>query len=170
MTFGPAFWKWFGDSHVVDVDNEPLVVYHGSVQEKLSSFDPKIKPVRTRTGPDGIYFTGDPASAGNYTRRPGAGSKERRGRVIAVYLSLQNPLNITRDIRKHIKAGMTFGVAKRLALAKLQSEHDGVIFDGDAYNPDEYIVFNPTQIKAIDNDGTWDADDADIRSNPRRRS
>jgi len=28
------------------------------------------------------------------------------------------------------------------------------------------VVFSPNQIKSIDNDGTWDADDPDIRSNP----
>ncbi len=34
---------------------------------------------------------------------------------------------------------------------------------------DSYIVFKPSQIKAIDNDGTWDMDDDNIRSNPKRR-
>ncbi len=32
---------------------------------------------------------------------------------------------------------------------------------------DSWIVLNPAQIKSIDNDGTWDSDDPDIRSNPK---
>jgi len=31
------------------------------------------------------------------------------------------------------------------------------------------VAFEPHQIKSIDNDGTWDADDVDIRSNPYDR-
>jgi hypothetical protein len=31
---------------------------------------------------------------------------------------------------------------------------------------DSYAAFYPWQIKSIDNDGTWDTDDPDIRSNP----
>lgn len=31
---------------------------------------------------------------------------------------------------------------------------------------DSWICFNPAQVKAINNDGTWDLDDPDIRSNP----
>ncbi len=31
---------------------------------------------------------------------------------------------------------------------------------------DSWIVLNPAQIKSIDNDGTWDSDNNDIRSNP----
>jgi len=39
--------------------------------------------------------------------------------------------------------------------------YDGVFYMG------EYVVFEPSQIKSADsNDGTWDSDDPDIRSNP----
>lgn len=158
----PAFWKWFGDSKVVDKNGEPLIVYHGSVNSGFSTFL-RLPAVRTRTGPDGFYFTSDPAAAANYRTHLKTRS---RGDIYAVYLSVQNPLDITTDIKKFQKKKMTFGEAKREALKKLDSDHDGVIFRGNAYNPDEIIAFYPTQIKSIDNDGTWDADDPDIRSNP----
>ncbi len=28
--FSPAFWKWFGNSAIVDSRGEPLIVYHGA--------------------------------------------------------------------------------------------------------------------------------------------
>jgi hypothetical protein len=39
-------------------------------------------------------------------------------------------------------------------------------FDGVVANENEIVVFHPNQIKSVDNDGTWDADDPDIGSNP----
>jgi hypothetical protein len=35
---------------------------------------------------------------------------------------------------------------------------------------DSYLIFHPWQIKSIDNDGTWDRDDQNIRSNPPVRA
>lgn len=157
-----AFWKWFEESKIVDESGDPLVAYHGSTSVRFDEFK-HVTPVRQRTGPDGFYFTSDLAAASNYRTHPKTRS---RGDVFAVYLSIQNPLDITSDIRKLQKKKMTFGEAKREALEKLTPDHDGVIFRGNAYNADEIIAFDPSQIKSINNDGTWDVDDPDIRSNP----
>ncbi len=164
MKFNAAFWKWFGKSSIVDEFGEPLVVYHGSVNTGFTKFE-KRAPVRTRSGPDGFYFTSDPNAAASYRNDP---KTKKRGTVYAVYLSIQDPLDITADIKKFQKQKMTFGEAKRKALEKLTPEHDGVVFDGNNMNPDEIIAFYPEQIKSINNDGTWDADDPDIRSNPSK--
>lgn len=160
--FNATFWKWFGDSKVAD-DGHPLVVYHGSVNSQFTVFDPAAKAVRTRTGPAGVYFTSDIQSAYNYVFDK---TTKKRGTVFACYLSLQNPLDITKDILKLRKRKLSFGDAKRQALEKLTPDHDGVIFWGDGWNTDEFVAFYPEQIKLVTNDGTWDADDPDIRSNP----
>ena len=52
------FYRWFGDSRVMDEKNRPLVVYHGTGAD-FEAFDPK----RTSTSPRGasgglgFYFT-----------------------------------------------------------------------------------------------------------------
>jgi len=219
--FNAAFWKWFGDSKVVDENGQPLVVYHGSKSPWIASFDPKL----SGTGLAGsglhvpaVYFSSDKDNAGYYaetSRRSKADLEEiqvvgddrigytafvsdRRGNILfgagsfrteaqaeeqmkieaslynaaiqskkdtwitPVYLSLQNP--------KVYKG--TFGarsVSEAVAQAK-QEGHDGVIFydvlDGYRYG-NTYVVFKRRNIKhAFENDGTWDADDPAIRSNP----
>lgn len=35
------FWKWFGDSKVVDADGKPLVVYHGTASDFSGVHAPK---------------------------------------------------------------------------------------------------------------------------------
>jgi hypothetical protein len=153
----PEFKRWFGDSKVVDKDGKPLVVYHGSGTKNLSIFDTKLVTKRTPKGDlAGTYFTADINSAGNYAKR--------NGEVYAVYLSIKNPLNTTKAIKKYINQGMTFGEAKRKALEALTPENDGVIFDGNNYNPSEYVVFNSNQIKSASrNIGTFDEKNPDIR-------
>ncbi len=160
--FNRAFWKWFGDSKVVDKHGDPLVVFHGSVNSGFTTFK-KSEPVRWRSGPDGFYFTSDANAAYNYVRDP---KTKKRGQVFAVYLSIQNPLDITDDIKKFQKKGMSFGDAKREALKKLNDDHDGVLFRGNSMNPDEIIAFYPEQIKSVENDGEWSPESDDIRHNP----
>ena len=136
--------EFFKDSKVRDENGNLLTVYHGSISEdRINVFDTNIAPVRARTGPNGTYFTSNQRTASNY--------RGRKGTMYAVYLDIKNPLNITEDIKKYRKEGMTFGEAKRKALEKLNDTHDGVIFEGDDFNTDEYIVFNSNQIKNVTN-------------------
>ena len=50
-----AFKKWFGDSHVVDDSNDPLIVYHGTVKN-FTKFDKSLQAVDAYVG-KGFYFT-----------------------------------------------------------------------------------------------------------------
>jgi hypothetical protein len=134
-TSTPEFKKWFGDSKVVDADGSPLIVYHGSLSKGVTEFDTTRISQRSAKGDiAGTYFTSDPQAAFNYTREFGASIKTPRGDVTQAYLKIENPLNITADIKKYRKQGISFGNAKRKALEALTPEHDGVIFDGDAAN------------------------------------
>lgn len=150
------FWKWFGNSYVKK-GSEPLIVYHGTPDKEFNTFDPS-KPKLHRKSEDigGIYFTSNQMVAGNY---------RNGGRIIPVYLKIENPLDITPIIAKFRKKGLNFMESKLKALEMLDKTiHDGVIFNGNAYNNPEYVVFNPNQIKSIKNDGTWDLNDANIYS------
>lgn len=75
------FWKWFGDSKVVDEQGRPLVVYHGTNAE-FDTFD--IEKIGDTTGDygaygRGFYFTQAKKVADSY------GSK-----TLPVYLSMPN--------------------------------------------------------------------------------
>ncbi len=81
-----AFWRWFGESKVVDEFGRPRVVYHGTNVD-LAEFRP------------GSWFAASPALANEFVaggsmnagNRPGPGSG-----MYPVYLRIENPLDVTR--------------------------------------------------------------------------
>jgi hypothetical protein len=149
----PEFTQWFGESKVVDKEGKPLRVFHGSVKKGIEVFDTTRVTERSAKGDlPGTYFTSDKQYAAGFTRKQGALIREPRGEIVEAYIRINNPLNTTAAIKKYKKQGMSFGDAKRKALEALTPENDGVIFDGDAINPPEYIVFNPEQIKSVTNE------------------
>lgn len=64
------FWKWFGDSKIVDSDGRPLVVYHGT-SEKIDEFHPSD---------DVVYFSAHKNISDGYG-----------GIVMKAYISIKNP-------------------------------------------------------------------------------
>jgi hypothetical protein len=131
------FWRWFGDSKVVDAEGQPLVVYHGG-RLNLKSFRPIA------------YFTDYEEEALEY-----AGSG---GTVVSAYLRIVKPYNMD----AYDQGRLTDSTVKRL----MKRGYDGIIGEGTYHNL-HFVAFHPEQIKsATGNDGTWDADDPDIASNP----
>jgi hypothetical protein len=85
-----AFRSWFGNSKVVDSNGNPLVVYRGTRKRPTAT---EFKLTQGRAVPS---FTNDPAAASVYarhldTRQYGSGST-----VIAAYLRIVKPLDLTR--------------------------------------------------------------------------
>ena len=76
------FWKWFGDSKVVDEQGRPLVVYHGT-DAKFNTFDR-----RYTSGQMGFHFGDKNVAKGIY------GEEQSPDYVMGVYLNLQNPLRL----------------------------------------------------------------------------
>lgn len=160
-----AFKRWFGDSKVVDENGDPLVVYHGSTEQGIEVFDTSRVTERGKGDQAGTYFTSDRLSASNYTR-PRIGLprvKGKRGSVTSAYLSVRKPFYTAEAIAKKQAQGLKFGDAKREVLKGLdRSVHDGIIFLGDGINPSEYVVFNPEQIKSVNNEGSFDPDNPNM--------
>ncbi len=73
------FWRWFGDSKVVDEQGRPLVVYHGTKAQFEEFAGEKIGQSGTSEGV-GFYFTNDRNIATGY------------GDVMSVYLKLEHPV------------------------------------------------------------------------------
>jgi hypothetical protein len=92
-----AFKRWFGNSKVVDDNGDPLVVYHGTLND-FSVFE--LGPKSNRVGnPDGYYFSPSARDASEYTEKRTFNNATKNidveqklgGRVMPVFLSIQNP-------------------------------------------------------------------------------
>jgi hypothetical protein len=144
----PAFKTWFGNSVVKNEAGDPLVVYHGTPYD-FNSFRG-----------DGVLnlFTPNAEHASFFAR--GAGS------TMPVYLSIQNPLEIT---QQQLEDRLTEeqaddGMLPRDLLEEIVAEavaagNDGVIvrdFADLEYTEDLFIPVQPTQIKSTLNRGFFD--------------
>lgn len=165
------FWRWFGDSKVVDADGKPLVVYHAS-KDEIEQFD------NSKTVDGGFHF-GTEAQA-----KMRVSAKDRR--MVAAYLRIEDAQR-SKDLggkwkskiagAKHSgKDGIVYlnryeGISTDTVV---RSSKDGTDLDkltdkqARDYAPelaDSYIAFTPEQIKsATGNDGTFDANDPSILS------
>jgi len=141
------FYKWFGDSKVVDEQGRPLVVYH-STDVEFSVFD-KTK-ADSSVGLPAFYFS----SSEQYSREYGS-------ITMPVYLKAENVFNIGKDVPDgwyELKTN-----EERVDLLKKQG-YDGV-FDYNA-GATEYAVFEPNQIKSTSNRGTFDIGEDNIYYQP----
>lgn len=101
-----AFWRWFGDSKIVDKEGNPAICYHGTqAPEDFTEFSvgkyvnsSAGDYVRIGSGADPTTFLGSHFSfehsvaskfaSGMYGERHG---RKNLGRVIPVYLKITNP-------------------------------------------------------------------------------
>jgi N12 class adenine-specific DNA methylase len=158
------FKNWFGDwentepyagdsSVVLDGNGEPRVMYHGA-KALFTIFD-FTKGQRTDAGwlGEGFYFYENATDAAQYERA--------EGRVMRVFLNIRNPYFATiADFEKLADANDP-AASKAFSDGLKEQGYDGVYFNGNLMG--ETVAFNPTQIKAaIDNAGTFDANNPDI--------
>lgn len=192
------FWRWFGDSKVVDEQGRPLVVYHGSDVSGIEVFDNQANQTKQRQiGAEKGYFFTDSKKvaerfrtteqrkaeskyyAENTIREPVTEEKyDAQGRYLGSVHYTKTTLPESKNFGLYpvyLKAesvneysGEDIGVGEERATAlesAKQSGKDGVIIykaDTGAGIADEYIVFDSTQIKSVDNRGTYSADTGNI--------
>ena len=167
------FWKWFGNSKVIDADGKPLIVYHGSQSDK------KFKKFNNEHP---IWFTKSESYANAFMTKDGT--------MFKVYIKLENPIyvadvdSITNDDNMAYLSkltGVEFSTLKRILkesngvnlfkitnsdeFKKLMQErgYDGIEAK-EAKGLSTYAVFSQNQIKDVNNDGTWDINDSNIHS------
>ena len=116
------FWRWFGDSKVVDAEGRPLVMYHGS-RAQFEVFDFGRIGQQGRAEGAGFYFTKSQEIAAGY------------GTPMAVYLSVGKPLPYA---AKGFSPAVLQKLVKRIAELEAQAEGmeigDGFLANfGDVY-------------------------------------
>ena len=162
-TLNKNFKKWFGKSKVAK-GNKPLVVYHGSSHE-FDIFTLDAPPIAQGTI-RGFYFTKNPSEAKEY------------GKVIMpVYLSIQNMLEANPyDYygEAHNLKPLDFNstqeeyaawkkVTPKIVRKFIEKQgYDGVKHIRTYGSLVEYIAFKPTQIKSVDNNGTFNPKNPNI--------
>jgi hypothetical protein len=178
------FWRWFGDSKLVDADGKPLVVYHGT-NASITEFKNAKKGARDPGFfGKGFYFTPSEDDALNYADSAAEADGTGDPKAIPVYLSLQNPFVWDMEAGDGAKATLAalraMGIdrtfvrgdaaalgnpeeRKKFTKAMTTGGYDGVIVrDEDGFR--EIVVFDPAQIKsATGNVGAFDPTNPDIR-------
>lgn len=150
------FYNWFSDSKVVDLYGRPIVVYHGT-NLQFDTFK-MLSAGTTFDFPAGAYFSSNKRLAKGYTNN---------GIIMPVYLKMENPYVDNAE-------GKTFNkfydsMASKMNYAS-QNGYDGYIVrkirdsanQKSTIKADTYVVFNPTQIKSIDNRGTYSPTEGNI--------
>lgn len=130
------FKRWFEGSKIVDENGQPLKLYHGTDAD-FDAFD--MSKGRSTMDIQGAFFSPYDIDAKGY----GQNLKE-------VYLNIKNPADEAtayKALRKY--QGQNDAGLK----AKQDLQRQG--FDGVFNGYDEYIAFEPNQIKSVNNSGAW---------------
>ena len=172
------FWRWFGDSKVVDEQGRPMLVYHGT-DTSISQFNPRKRGSNTGalSARKAFWFSSNSNHAENFN------ASRIGNNVMPAYLSLKSAKVIEHsmlDAYDAHPAVSTKAETRRLKelSAATRKGLDGVVFnntfdtyassdDGSgAYRVNLYAVFRPEQIKsASGNNGQFSPDNNDIRYN-----
>ncbi len=197
-----AFWRWFGASAAREPmlsskerwsDKKPLVLYHGT-KHTFTSFRPTGTGTVSHafgsytTERHGMFFAESAEFAATFSEQ---GGDAHGGRVIPVYLRVENPLDLTTGISEEDEEALRReGVSirwlnnlheyweafdgdngARFVAALKNIGFDGVMLTEENTSSGErenvWVVFSPTQIKsATGNRGTFDPSDPVITNPP----
>ena len=146
------FWKWFGNSITIK-NNTPIICYHATDTEFNTFSKDKIGKNYWQSKSNahgGGFFFSDRKPNGQYSKY-----------IMPVYLKIESPL--IRTAGDYFYAVDMFDNNKENFFHKAkENENDGIIINSPTGSL--YIVFNPNQIKSINNDGSWDLADNNIYS------
>lgn len=147
-----AFWRWFGNSKVVDAKGRPLVAYHGTGKD-FGLFKKGVP----------ISLTSDPSVASFYSATSShfiedRGQESARN-VLAVYVKIERPKLVdswTLENGRYHEKGL---VKKAMA-----DGFDSLAREGGNFQKfNEVVIFSREQIKsATGNNGMFDPADANI--------
>lgn len=132
----PKFIKWFGDSVMIDSNDEPIVFYHGS-KNNFDIFD-KNKIGETDAGwlGSGFYFYDNEEDASQY------------GNVKKYLLKIENPYYATDEDNEYLSNKNNHQISSEFTENLINEGYDGVYYNGNLRG--ETVVFDTEQILNID--------------------
>jgi len=186
MKLNDNFWKWFGNSKVLDNNGNPLICYHGTNAD-FDCFKNK----------DLGYHFGTINSAHNRIKYKY--KKYLNSSIMPVYLKIENPIymddiGIWNDVDEIVSELININILDNntefidryknmlelpidkqtdvknkiiedLIIHLINLKYDGIIYKNlsEDIGDDSYLVFNNTQIKsAIGNDGKYNPNNPSI--------
>lgn len=150
------FYKWFKGSKIVDSKGNPLICYHGSKSE-FDKFDDSF--VKRGWLGNGFYFTDDKKTAKSFGKK-----------IITAYISLKKPYNAESNDPNSLitelrdKYNLSSEQENDISIVLKKKGFDGLVYKHWDSTGTFYSVFNPTKIKSIYNDGSFDNNDKNIYS------
>jgi len=135
------FYKWFGNSKVVNNNGNPLICYHGTGADVKEFFKDKLGSRESY-----FFFTSNKNHA-----------KEYGNYLISVYLKSERFIELDENYRDSNNNQYDTDSED------FRNKYNGFVVEKNT-EWNEYVVFNPNQIKSINNDGSWDLNDNNIYS------
>lgn len=142
----PRFAAWFGDSKMKTKDGQPAVFYH-STDNTFDEFDTRMAGRNTDHASTGLGIFLSPSKER---------SKVYGQHSMALYVRMEKPYKMNVEEFSGFKDQAS--AAARQAELRAQG-YDGVFVPADKTT----IVFDPTQLKSIDNNGNFGIFDANIK-------
>lgn len=128
-----AFWRWFGDSQVVDNRGLPLVMYHGTSAE----FDEFAASSGDGNVLRGVYFTPDREEA----------LRDYGDRLVEAYIAIDNPA-FSADVFRRWDESVANGDAMSDSL--LEAGFDGALTNQKGAAMAHVVAFHAHQICRLD--------------------
>ena len=171
--------KLLNCSKVVDENGEPLIVFHGTRNGGFNVFDTsKAEEPRLVKTKNAFWFTDSKQMAESFSGENETNFRGKNPMTYKCFLDMRNPLVV--DFEGKSWGESIYGSTDEIVRKAQDEGYDGVILknvrDGGMYsqfltNGNEYIVFEPNQIKsATDNIGTFDKANPDIRYSRRENT
>ena len=162
------FYRWFGDSKVVDEQGRPLVVYHGTL-DLFNAFSKEKIGARFSSDERGFFFVDKENIAKDYATSEF--DSTRQGYIMPLYISASNPLIVNSEYARKNGLGSTvfdredsisfWDNYQNFALEEVdKNKNDGIIIDDGNFKM--VVAFNPNQIKSTSNRGTYSLDEDNI--------
>lgn len=160
----PEFRAWFGESKVVNGRGQPMAVYHGTYTH-FAEFRG-----------DGPFYFADREVATEYANATSS------PHLMEVWLSIRNPKAIDdlADLEPYLPDGANYEYVYEaledvdVVNAVKAAGYDGArltadVLPGNVGEHESWVAFDPTQIKSVDNRGTFAPEDANILNARDRR-
>ena len=160
------FHRFFDGSHVKNGDGSPRIVYHGTGDDFHVFRDDKLGGhTGHMTAPLGHFLTESRSEAERYAEKAANGVPADE-RVISAYASIKNPARMTKDQFLRIDSHQE---SRALRQWLEHQGHDGIRLDlGNGKK--QWIAFHSGQIKDVNNRGTFDRTNPDIRYQRSKRN